>query len=176
MKATIFCNANEQLNPRSSRRFILAIAMGLLSCLPLGFTQAQHAMHNMDEPAMTVRSTPADDAVLPAAPRSLQLHFPASVRLVKLAVRNPDSGLTDIGFRYDPQGGEMYTQALPELMAADYYTVEWAVLDGSEQLIKGNFHFSFGPDARPPSYYLAQREQMPHFMAPDYRLLDPESQ
>lgn len=133
-------------------------------------------MHNMGgEPATTVHSTPADDAVLPVAPQSLQLHFPASVRLVKLALRDSDSGLTDIGFRYDPQSSQVYTQVLPVLGVADYYTVEWAVLDDSEQLVKGNFHFAFGPGARPPSYYLARREQMRHIMVPDYRLLDSQS-
>ncbi|MEX2469502.1 MAG: copper resistance CopC family protein [Pseudohongiellaceae bacterium] len=156
------------------RRFF---AIAVVICLPLDAVLAQHAMHDMGaEPAMTVHSTPADDAVLPAAPQSLQLHFPETVRLVKLAVRDPGSGLTDIGFRYDPKSSQMYTQALPVLETADYYTVEWAVLDGNEQLVKGNFHFAFGPDARPPSYYLAQREQMRHFMAPDYRLLDPSAQ
>lgn len=170
-------NVNEQLRGRSDAGLNSVLALVLLACLPFGSALAQHAMHDMGgEPAMTVHSTPADDAVLPAAPQSLQLHFPATVRLVKLAVRDSGSGLTDIGFRYNPAAGQMYSQALPELAAADYYTVEWAVLDDNEQLVKGNFHFAFGPDARPPSYYLAQREQMRHFMAPDYRLLDPSAQ
>lgn len=160
---------------RTGTRFVAVVV--LLACLPFGSALAQHAMHDMGGgSAMTVHSTPADDAVLPAQPQSLQLHFPETVRLVKLAARHPDSGLTDIGFRYDPASGQMHTQPLPRLASADYYTIEWAVLDASEQLIKGSFHFSFGPDARPPSYYLAQREQMRHIMTPDYRLLDPPPQ
>lgn len=173
MTAERIGKVNEHGRLRRRARHTNVLAMVLVACLPLDSAQAQHAMHNMSgEPSMTVHSTPADDAVLPSQPQSLQLHFPETVRLVKLAIRNPDSGLTDIGFRYNPQSGQMYAQALPELAAADFYTVEWAVLDASEQLVKGSFHFAFGPDARPPSYYLAQREQMRHIMTPDYRLLD----
>lgn len=140
--------------------------------------QAQHAMHSMaaDAGELTLTTRPADDAVLVSQPDQLMLDFGPEVRLVKLAVRTPDSDLLDIGFRYSPRSADQFSHPLPELQAADYYTVEWAVLDAEESLVKGDFHFSVGADSRPPSYYLNQMEQMQHIMAPDYRLLGPDAQ
>jgi|TARA_B100000959_G_C14944727_1_gene609354 hypothetical protein len=64
-------------------------------------------------------------------------------------------------------------ESLPVLAAADYYTAEWAVLDGEGKLIKGVFSFSFGDDARPPSDYRdqMQMEHSDNIISPDYRLL-----
>ncbi|MEQ8956035.1 MAG: hypothetical protein RL120_18040, partial [Gammaproteobacteria bacterium] len=93
------------------------------------------------------------------------------VRLVKLALRNADNEFIDIGFRYDPDPAKDFIHGLPQLAVADYYRVEWGAIDGDGMLARGMFYFSFGPDARPPSYWLDQMEQMQHIMAPDYRLL-----
>lgn len=163
------------LNPALSK----GIRLLLLALLPGGLlvsgANAQHAMHSMGggDSELIQETMPGDDAVMATQPDMLMLHFGPMVRLVKLAVRTSESDLLDIGFRYNPRAGHEFTQPLPELQAADYYTVEWAVLDNQESLVKGNFHFSVGPNARPPSYYLNQMEQMPHIMAPDYRLLGP---
>lgn len=139
--------------------------------------QAQHAMHNMGgDSDLEVETMPANNAVLGNQPENLMLHFGPMVRLVKLAIRTPESELLDIGFRYNPEAGHEFMHRLPRLQAADYYKVEWAVLDSEDSLIKGDFHFAFGENARPPSYYLDQMEQMQHIMAPDYRLLGPDSQ
>ena len=155
-----------------------AIGPLLLGGALVPHAQAQHAMHDMNagDGELALATMPADDAVLASQPDRLMLDFGPEVRLVKLAVRTPDSELLDIGFRYSPRANDEFSQPLPELQAADYYRVEWAVLDTNEALVKGNFHFSVGPDARPPSYYLDQMEQMQHIMAPDYRLLGPDSQ
>lgn len=153
---------------------LLLVALLPASLLVSG-VDAQHAMHNMGggDSELIQETMPSDDAVLATQPDMLMLHFGPMVRLVKLAVRTSDSDLLDIGFRYNPSAGHEFTQRLPQLQAADFYTVEWAVLNTDESLVKGNFHFAVGPDARPPSYYLNQMEQMPHIMAPDYRLLGP---
>ena len=139
---------------------------------------AQHAGHGMDAATtdLALHTMPANDAVLAAAPASVMLHFDDEVRLVKLALRNADSGLIDIGFRYSDRADRDFVHALPPLPAADYYTVEWGVIDGDGTLVRGRFHFAFGADARPPSYWLDQQEQMRHIMAPDYRLLGPGAQ
>lgn len=151
---------------------VLAISLLLSPAL-----MAQHAMHNMGGNAgLEVETMPADNAVLGSQPETLMLHFGPLVRLVKLAIRSPESELVDIGFRYKPEAGHKFMQRLPRLEAADYYTVEWAVLDSEDSLIKGDFHFAFGANARPPSYYLDNMEQMQHIMSPDYRLLGPDSQ
>lgn len=152
-------------------------AISLIAALLLLFaatTQAQHAMHNMGmDSDVDLETMPPNDAVLASQPEMLMLHFGPMVRLVKLAVKTPDGSLVDIGFRYRPEAGHEFMQSLPSLPSQDFYTVEWAILDAEDTLTKGNFYFAFGSNARPPSYYLDQMEQMQHFMAPDYRLLDP---
>jgi methionine-rich copper-binding protein CopC len=131
---------------------------------------AQHTMHIMPaEGDLQVATMPENNEVLAAAPSSIMLHFESDVSLVKLVVKEARQGFIDIGFRY--QHGVHFVQPLPALAAADYYTAEWAVLDDQGKLIKGTFHFSFGAEAKPPSFYLDQMEQMQHIMAPDYRLL-----
>lgn len=162
----------------SRLRFTALRRLPLLAVFLLGAgpTLAQHAMHNMGDgaAAIDVDTMPPNNAVLASSPDELMLHFGPMVRLVKLAVRDPESGLIDIGFRYDPAPGHEFAQALPDLPREDYYTVEWAIIDRAGTLTKGNFHFAFGPNARPPSYWLDQIEQMRHIMAPDYRLLRPD--
>lgn len=136
--------------------------------------QAQHTMHDMGTGSdVAVETMPPNDAVLVSQPEMLMLHFGPMVRLVKLAVKNPAGEMVDIGFRYRPVAGHEFMQPLPSLPSEDYYTVEWAILDTDDTLVKGNYYFAFGSDARPPSYYLDQIEQMRHIMAPDYRLLNP---
>jgi methionine-rich copper-binding protein CopC len=161
-----------------STTFNIALGLAVSGSLLVSGAQAQHTMHNMGggDSEVSVQTMPADDAVMASQPEMLMLNFGPMVRLVKLAVRTSESDLLDIGFRYSPRAGHEFTQRLPQLQAADYYTVEWAVLDDTESLVKGNFHFAVGPNARPPSYYLNQMEQMPHIMAPDYRLLGPGAQ
>ncbi|GAB5499097.1 MAG: hypothetical protein PsegKO_14080 [Pseudohongiellaceae bacterium] len=156
----------------------IALGLAVSGSLLVSGAQAQHTMHNMGggDSELSVQTMPADDAVLANQPQMLMLNFGPMVRLVKLAVRTSESDLLDIGFRYNPRPGHEFTQRLPQLQAADYYTVEWAVLDDTETLVKGNYHFAVGPNARPPSYYLNQMEQMQHIMAPDYRLLGPGAQ
>ncbi len=97
------------------------------------------------------KTTPLNDAVLKDAPASLLLEFPQSVRLVKLVLRNSSRDWIDIDFRYVPRVQESFTWQLPALSNAAYYTAEWAILAANDQLVRGSFSFSFGPDARPPS-------------------------
>ena len=132
---------------------------------------AQHEMHDMTA-SVELNSMPANDEVLAAAPESLMLHFGSEMRLVKLALKASEHGFVNIDFRYNPKPGVHFTQVLPALAAANYYTVEWAAFNSDEELLKGSFHFSFGDNARPPSYYRDQMEGMVHDAMPlDYRTL-----
>ncbi len=150
------------------------LLLALLCLVVPAQAQQQHAMHNMAmDSDVSLETMPANDAVLVNQPEMLMLHFGSMVRLVKLAVKTPGGDLVDIGFRYRPVAGHEFMQSLPSLPEEDYYTVEWAMLDENDALVKGSFYFAFGAEARPPSYYLDQMEQMRHIMAPDYRLLSP---
>lgn len=175
--ATIPCHAPchapiHALSPAAVQAVIRALLLFLLLSGPTAL--AQHAMHNMAGSAdMDLKTMPMNDAVLATAPPQLMLEFPSEVRLVKLALRNAERDLLDIGFRYNPRSGQEFVQALPSLPTSDYYTVEWGTIDQAGTLTRGSFHFAFGADARPPSYYLDQMESMPMMMSPDYRLLGP---
>lgn len=165
--------------PRAARP---AGPLALLLCcaFPLLFStaQAQHTpMHGGGHGGtMEAMTMPMDDAVLASAPEQLSLEFEEEVRLVKLTLRQPGNPLLDIGFRYDPSTGQQFTHRIPSLDPAEYYIAEWAVIDEQERVYHGRFHFSFGPDARPPSELIEEMEEMRHIMAPDYRLQDPESE
>ena len=134
---------------------------------------AQHETHDMSATgAAHVITMPDNDEVLAVAPESIMLHFESDVRLVKLALKEPSQGKEpiDIDFRYQPGTGVHFVHALPELAAADYYTVEWAAFDTDANLIRGVFYFSFGENARPPSSYTGRMEHSGNIISPDYRL------
>ncbi len=153
-------------------RNLIQIPGLLLLLFSNSLSLAQHELHEMSAAGdLPVTTVPADNEVLVAAPESIMLHFDSKVRLVKLVLRNSANEFVEIGFRYRPGEGIHYMQNFPELSEADYYTVEWAVLDGQGKLSKGSFHFSFGDNARPASFYLEQMDHPQHIMAPDYRLL-----
>ena len=136
------------------------------------FSLAQHEMHNMPgEGAVHVTTMPANDEVLATSPKSIMLRFGSEVQLVTLALREPSQGkeIIDIGFRYSGETGAQFVQPLPVLAAANYYVAEWAILDG-DRLLKGVFYFSFGDDARPPSFYRNEMDHQMQMMSPDYRL------
>lgn len=159
-----------------SRGFLTLLSIVSIVVLALSWSmqaQSQHAMHGMSNMGnATVVTMPADDAVLASSPDHVMLEFENEITLVKLALKDPAGKLIDINFRFDPTPGSQFMQMLPALEQVDFYSVEWAYLDAEGMLVKGNFYFSFGADAQPPSVYLQQMEMdmnMP--MAPDYRLL-----
>jgi len=85
------------------------------------------------------------------APELLQLEFPYDVRLVKLTLRNELRDWVEIGFRYNPRAQVEFQQNIPPLLAATYYTADWAILAENDRLVRGSFSFSFGPEAEAPS-------------------------
>lgn len=104
------------------------------------------------------KTTPLDDTVAAVAPERLALEFPSAVHLVKLILRNQAHDWVDISFRYSPRLSSGFEWALPALAEAEYYTAEWAILDGEDRLIRGSFSFSFGELARTPSVVQAEQE------------------
>lgn len=106
------------------------------------------------------KTTPADDAVLNAAPEQISLLFPNPVRLVKLTLRNQQRDWVDIEFRYNPRPIANYSWELPELIAADYYIADWAILSENDRLVRGSFSFAFGPNAQAPSFHRAAEEAL----------------
>ncbi|MEX1197556.1 MAG: copper resistance protein CopC [Pseudohongiellaceae bacterium] len=160
-------------------RTLLCALAGICLAIYWPVSHAQQPMmHGMaDNSAIDVETMPHDDAVLSGPPGEIMLDFDEEVRLVKLTLRTPESrDLLDIGFRYDPAAGMMFTHRLPTLHEAPYYIADWAVVNEEERVIRGTFHFAFGPEARPPSEVMPEMEEMRHFMAPDYRLQDPEAE
>lgn len=116
------------------------------------------------EAGVTVESTPANDAVLANAPNEFGLGFEQPVRLVKWVLYDETRNWVDINFRYNPRVNDQFSLSLPSLPDTDYYSVEWAILDDTETLIKGSYSFSFGPDAEVPSIVRAREAPMDHSM------------
>lgn len=153
---------------RTSRHPISLLATALLvACLTLTTASAQHQEHARYQASSygtsitrQTRTTPGDDAVLAEAPRQLLLQFPERVRLVKLTLHNETHDWVDIDFRYNPRPGNRFVWALPGLRQTAYYTADWAILGANDELVRGSFSFTFGPDAQPPSAIRAAH-QMP---------------
>ena len=136
---------------------LLCIALSILPVMQVSlYTQTQNSGLHQPVTDFTgivakTKTNPLNDAVLTDAPASLNLEFPQRVRLVKLVLRNSNRDWIDIDFRYVPRVQESFTWQLPALADASYYTAEWAILAANDQLVRGTFSFSFGPNAKPPS-------------------------
>ena len=109
----------------------------------------QHS-HGILTPGVTF---PQDDSVLIDAPKMVTMSFRVDVRLLKLALYTAEEEWIDIGFQYDP-GRKNHSFVLPipfELPASDYYIARWSVTDDVRGLVNGEFKFTFGDGAIPPS-------------------------
>ncbi len=133
----------------------------LLLLLPSVFSygQGQQSAVNRAMSIIVAESMPRNDAVLAAAPTQLDLAFSTRVRLVKMVLYTQNQQWIDVNFRYDPRPGFNYSVDLPPLQDAAYYIVHWALLNSRDELIRGDFSFSFGGGAEPPSVVMA-REQI----------------
>lgn len=156
----------------------------LLACLSVGVetADAQHQGHGGPQfgvsattAGIIAETVPLDDAVLALSPIAVQLQFDHPVELVKLVIYDNQRDWVDIGFRYRPGSGTQYSWPVPALQQADYYSVNWAILDEGDRLVKGSFSFAFGPGAELPSLVMA-REMMhaEHQGMPDLEGLQPE--
>ncbi len=110
---------------------------------------AQHS-HGVLSPSVTF---PQDDAVLRDPPQMIAMSFRVDVQLLKLTLWTDKGEWINIGFIYVPDKyDDNYVTQLPEsLPESEYYVAEWSVVDDSQRFLQGEFRFSFGPDALPPS-------------------------
>jgi len=78
--------------------------------------------------------------------------------LAKLTLKAEDIKPIDIGFKFDTRNNRAFTQLLPELEPAAYYTAEWAAISADNKMYYGFFCFSFGPDAVVPTTIIEARK------------------
>ena len=133
-------------------RYIRCICLLLVLISPSSPARAQHT-HGVLSPSVTF---PQDDAVLLQAPDLLTMSFRLDVTLLKLALYTDNGDWIDINFRYQPgQLDKSFVYPLPVLPEANYYLVEWSVVDDRQRFLNGEFRFAFGPGAIPPSETIA---------------------
>ena len=127
----------------------------LLGMLVSNIAVAQHT-HGILTPGVTF---PQDDAVLAEPPQMITMSFRVDVRLLKLALYTADDEWININFQYDPSRlNHNFVLPIPgELPKSEYYTARWSVTDDRRGLVNGEFKFSFGPGAIPPSETIASR-------------------
>lgn len=132
------------------------ILSGLMVLLVIGPNIPAHAQHTHGvlSPSVTF---PQDDAVLRDAPKMITMSFRVDVRLLKLALYTDEGDWIDLGFNYDP-GRINHNFVLPipsALPEAQYYIARWSVVDERQRFMNGEFYFSYGPGAIPPSETIA---------------------
>lgn len=128
----------------------LRIAMLALVLMLLPVVAHSQHTHGVLSPSVTF---PQDDAVLRDAPRMITMSFRVDVRLLKMALYTDGGEWIDIGFIYNhSKVDHNFVMPIPgELPPAEYYVAEWSVVDESQRFLRGEFLFSFGPGAIPPS-------------------------
>lgn len=116
---------------------------------------AQHS-HGILTPGVTF---PKDDSVLNDSPRMVTMSFRVDVKLLKLALFTDQGEWINIGFQYDPSrlSHSFVYPIQSELPAAEFYVARWSVTDDERRLLNGEFKFSFGPGAIPPSEIIENR-------------------
>ena len=120
----------------------------LILCLP-GLASAQHS-HGVLTPSVTF---PQDDAVLKEQPLMLTISFRVDVQLLKMQLYTNTGKWINLGFQWDPdQSDHNFVFPIPtELPPAEFYVSKWSVVDENQRFLQGEFSFSFGPGAIPPS-------------------------
>lgn len=137
------------MNHHITYRIILILVL-LAGLLP-DATDAQHS-HGVLTPSVTF---PPDDSVLLQPPELLTMSFRVPVSLLKLALYNDQGDWINIDFRYMPGSAEKsFVYPLPTLPETAYYLVQWSVVDDQQRFLSGEFRFTFGAEAIPPSEYI----------------------
>lgn len=92
-------------------------------------------------------------------PQMITMSFRVDVVLLKLALYTANDEWINIGFQYDPNRmHHSFVYPLPtELPVSEYYIARWSVTDDRKRLVNGEFKFSYGPGAIPPSEVIASR-------------------
>jgi copper resistance protein C len=85
-------------------------------------------------------SMPANEAMLMATPKALELGFTGEVRLLKLKLSTAKGGNVKFDFKPSAKGADSYSYPLPELEVGNY-KVEWMAMGGDAHKMTGNFSF-----------------------------------
>jgi methionine-rich copper-binding protein CopC len=91
-------------------------------------------------------ATPADGAVLHAAPAAQQLAFTEEVQLLKLVVTDAAGKAVETGFQASATAQKAFTLALPALPPAAY-KVSWTLLGKDGHRVEGSLGFTVDPNA-----------------------------
>ncbi|GAB5500679.1 MAG: hypothetical protein PsegKO_29900 [Pseudohongiellaceae bacterium] len=85
-------------------------------------------------------SSPADGAMLNAAPASVDLQFNAAVRLIRIEITS-NGKTVDTGFKPASEAMASYSIATPGLMDGNY-TVDWAAISADGHTVTNSFSFT----------------------------------
>jgi methionine-rich copper-binding protein CopC len=152
-KSPAAAKGRSQIRLLAGHLVVLIISVLLIN----GNVQAQHSHGRRNTIEIEHQTVPEHDQVLEHAPEYLILRFSEYMRLVKLTVKVEDMEMIDIGFQFTPISNRVFTQMIPDLEGADYYTAEWAALNSENVMVYGYFCFSFGPDAKIPTSVINAR-------------------
>ncbi len=146
--------ANRDSRSRWTALSFLA-AFACLALQPSNHAVAQHS-HGVLTPGVTF---PTDDSVLNESPQMIMMSFRVAVTLLKLALYTAEGQWINIGFSYDPtRMADSFAYPLGfELPDSEYYIARWSVTDGKRGLLNGEFKFSIGDEAIPPSEIIASK-------------------
>ena len=86
-------------------------------------------------------SSPADGDSVTAAPRTIEMTFRGTARLVRLALSGALSGEVDLGDGHLMIEKQRHTVSLPEIRP-DEYEVRWRALSADGHVVKGSFSFT----------------------------------
>ena len=110
-------------------------------------TQAHQGMPMQDHAAMTaapsssaVTTTPADNAMLAAAPTAFSVTFPHAMTLSSLKLTGPDGQATDVTVAADASPATTVRALLPAL-AAGSYSAAWAATGADGHQMNGVVRF-----------------------------------
>ncbi|MBU1346328.1 MAG: copper resistance protein CopC [Alphaproteobacteria bacterium] len=133
-----------------NRSFLAALAI-LVALAPVSLAQAQthpHAgMSMQDHAAMPaapsangVSTTPADNAMLSAAPTEFSVTFPHAMTLTSLKLTGPAGQATDVAVTADASPGTTVHAPLPAL-APGSYSAAWAATGADGHQMNGVVRF-----------------------------------
>ncbi|MBU2124979.1 MAG: copper resistance protein CopC [Alphaproteobacteria bacterium] len=133
-----------------NRSFLAALAI-LVALAPVSLAQAQthpHAgMSMQDHAAMpaapssnSVTTTPADNAMLSAAPTEFSVTFPHAMTLTSLKLTGPGGRATDVAMSADASPATTVQAPLPALVPGSY-SAAWAATGADGHQMNGVVRF-----------------------------------
>lgn len=112
----------------------------LVSLALLGFSATTQAHTGLKT------SSPADGAVVQAAPGQIELTFTAAVRLVRFGLKDHEDAIVELGFTPDTEARKTFVVPAAGLGNGMYHA-EWAAIGEDGHTVTGTFAFTVDPDA-----------------------------